>query len=64
MFGNELQTRKEERNPHTEIKKKKKLCRVETKIKAIEIKQIILFIANASHLYFPDMFRKKSFTYI
>jgi len=38
MFGNELQTRKEKINPHTEIKMKKKLCRVETKIKTIEIK--------------------------
>jgi len=38
MFGNELQTRKEDINPHREVQKKKKLCRVEKKIKAIEIK--------------------------
>lgn len=45
---------------HTQIKKKKKLCRVETKIKAIEIKQIILIRANASQLCFPDILRRKA----
>lgn len=65
MFGNELQTRKEGINPHREVqKKKKKLCPVEKKIKAIGVKQIILGIGNASHLCFPDMFTKKSFTYV
>ena len=49
MFGNELQAGKKKRNPHTEIKQKKKWCRVETKIKANEMKQIILVITNETN---------------
>lgn len=59
MFGNELQIRKEERNPKTEIKEKKKWCRVEKKIKANEMKNIV-FVVIANTLLFFYVLRRRA----